>query len=826
MNPKYRSWLLTLLVFLFTACGGGSCGGCESCGVAPIPGGYPIAERIDNSAQIRLTSSGIAFLESNIEAILMTLLPDGLEFEVSSDSVCRGGGCYIQGEVESFDLTPEPPNRLRGHIRLILTTRDASGGRAPLRDACFDVPLFGETCCDVDVDTNRGSRSYVGALALIDFVAEMQPARNGYTKIVVRPGNGDSYFVDGEGIEDDDFDLDGGVLCSIGNLGFVKGFILDQINSQFGDQIQSTIDDQLCTTRGEFGCPTGTFARPDPADPASTCRYADADDAECVPTLLGTDGQGDLGAAFLGGFSPGTHAPGQFLLASGGDGEAVNDGMSLFFYGGFRGTDRTFMDSPAHNPCVPLVDPPPLPTINRADTFRGNSIPGGAETHVALGLSEQYLNYTGYGLFDSGMLCIGAGTRLSQQLSTGLFSLLIDSIKNISFPLDAAPIAIAVRPQQPPVFEIGAGTETDPLLGVTLPALDLDFYVWSSERYVRILTYSADLQLPVNLSVVDGEIVPEIASVNAMNSSVSNSELLTEEPEALAGLIQEAISSFAGMLTGGLSPISLPDLMGFQLLVPEGGVRGIEDGDEFLGIFANLALAPPSMYTASADTTARLESLHVDPRALALETLGEGSTPWVRLELDADGPSGVDYEYSWRVDGMNWSEWSRERFPIVSSRAFVFQARHEVEVRARIAGEPGSHDQTPAIVEVLIDALAPDVTAERTNEGVRVTAWDVITPREALEVRWRKNGGAFSEWTALGAEARVPVAYDDSQIDVEVRDEAGNVGAARAPLIRGVPNPAGGGSCECSAPGSESGAPLAALGLLVALGLVFRRRTR
>ena len=823
MRDRFRSWLLPLLVFLFTACGDGGCSGCESCGIAPIPGGYPIAERIDNSAQVRLTSSGISFLEENIAAIIGSFLPGGLDFEVSSDDICSGGGCFIHGDIESFELTPVLPNQLRGHIRIRLTSRDAAGGRAPLRDACFDAPLVGRTCCDVDVDTGGGSRPYVGLLADIDFVAEVQPARNGYTKVVVSPGNGDSYFAEGEGIEDDDFDLSGGFLCSIGNLGFVRGFITDEINNQFGDQIQGAIDDQLCTTRGEFGCPTGTFARPDPADPGSTCRYADADDAECVPQLLGTDGQGDLGAAFLGGFSPGTHAPGQLLLASGGDGEAVNEGMSLFFYGGFRGTDRTFTTSPAHNPCVPLVDPPPLPTIARADTFRGNTIPGGGESHVAIGLSEQYMNYFGYGLFDSGMLCIGAGTRLSQQLSTGLFSLLIESIRNIAFPLEAAPIAIAVRPQAPPIIEVGPGTELEPLLDITLPGLELDFYVWSSERYIRILTYKADLGIPMNLSVVDGAIVPVITTVDAENSSVSNSELLTEEPTELADLIQAVISMFAGMITGGLGPIELPDLMGFNLLVPDNGIQGIEDGDEFLAIFADLALAPPSMYTASAETRARLLGVDVDPRVLALETFGDGPTPSVRLELEADGPSGVGYEYSWRVDGMQWSPWSADRTPVVESRAFLFQARHELEVRARIAGERGSHDQSPARVEVLIDALAPEVTAERVDAGVRVTAFDVLSPDDALTYRWRKNGGAWSEWTTLGAEAHVPVGYDDTAVDIEVQDETGNVGAARAPLIRGLPNPEGGG-CECDVPGGASGSPFGGLALLAVLGLFLRRR--
>ncbi len=829
LRKNARSLLLSFLVLVFCACGDGGCSGCEGCGVAPIPGGYPIEDRIENSAQVRLTSSGVDFIEENIDGIITTVLPEGLNFDIPRSegsasgfdyTVCPDSDCVAHGEIHEFTLTPVAPNRLSAHIRIVVDSRDAAGGRRPL-PVRIDPPLLPASTCRVDLDTREGSRPYAGLVADIDFVAETQPARAGYTKLVVQ--NAD--LADGEGIEDDDIDV-GGCTGYAWLLNLLKGMLVDELQGQISDLLQGALDEQMCTKRGEYGCPTGTFARPDAADPESVCRYADSDDAECVPILLGTDGQGDLGAAFLGGFSPGTHAPGQFLLASGGDGEAVDEGMSLFFYGGWRGTDRSFTTSPAHNPCVPLVDPPPLPTIPRAGTFRGNTIPGGGEAHVGIGLSEQYLNYVGYGLFDSGMLCIGAGTRLSEQLSTGLFSILITSIKQVAFPTDPAPISLSLRPQEPPVFEIGAGTADEALLDVTLPNLEIDFYVWSSERYVRIMTYKADLTIPINLSVADGAIAPEIVEVRAENSSVSNSELLEEDPAELAVLIEDVISMFAGMLTGSIDPFELPELSGFLLEVPEGGIQGIEDsGDEFLGIFANLALAPSSgMLTGTANTSARLESLHVDPTVLRLETYGEGEIPWVRLELDADGPSGVDYEYSWRIDGMQWSRWSSDPFPIVQHRAFLLQARHEVEVRARIAGTPGTQDPSPARVEVLIDALAPEVEAARQDDGVRIRAWDVISPADALDYRYRKSGGEWSAWAALGESAFVPVGFDDTEVDVEVRDEAENVGAARAPLIRGLPNAAADEGCGCSVPGQDDASPLAALGLLAVFGVLFGRR--
>jgi len=829
-----RSLGVCLFVLLFFGCSGGGCSGCTGCGVQPIPGGFPIADRIENSAQVRLTESGIQFIEDNADAIVASFMPDGLEFPVPrmtgsttgvDYTVCPDGNCVVHGEIDSMDLTPQAPNRLNAHIRVVLDSRDAAGGRAgipvDLESGCvFGVCLI-DTTCRADIDTRRGSRPYVGLVADLDFVAETRAARAGYTKLVVSS----IALAPGEDLQNDDIDLPcSGIAGAIIGLiiDLLKGTVIGMLQDQISGALDGAFDDQLCTTRGEYGCPTGTVE--DGPDPGDMCRFTAG--GECVPILLGTDGQGDLGASFLGGTSPGTHAPGQFLLASGGDGEAVNNGMSLFFYGGFRGTDRSFMTSPAHNPCVPLVEPPPLPTIPRIDTFRGNMVPGGAASHVGIGLSEQYLNYTGYGIYDSGMLCLGVGTRLSQQISTGLFSLLIMSLKNLAFPEAAAPVSLALRPQAPPVFEIGAGTADEPLLLVTLPNMEIDFYVWSTERYIRFMTYRATLTIPVNLTVDAGEIVPMLGEIGAADSSVSNSDLLEEDPAALATLIEGVIRMFAGMLGGSVSPIALPDLMGFLLEVPDGGIQGFEEGgDEWLGIFANLALAPPmGMVTGTADTSATLEELRVDPRVLALDTFGQGEIPWARIRAEADGPLGAEYEYGWRIDGMQWQPWTRDPDLRVQDRALLFQARHVVEVRARMAGARGTEDRDPARVEVLVDALAPDVQADRLDGGVRVRATDIISPLASLEYRWRQDGSDWSVWEHLETGTFIPVGFDDAEVDVEVRDEAGNVGATRAALIRGLPDPEAGSGCGCEVPGRNGASPIAGLVLLGLLGIALGRR--
>ena len=821
VSSFYRPGLTAILCLTLFACsGGGGCSSCTACGIYPIPGGYPTAERIDNAAQVRLTSSGIGYIEDNIDPIVGTLLPGGLDFPIPRSSfsfvgtatVCPDSDCVAHLEIRSIDIVPTAPNRLRAHIEVYIQSRDTSGTPRGL-------PIDYWACSgNINLDSGPGSRPIVGFNADIVFAEETRDPRTGYTRLIVENAALDP----SQPIENQDIEVRDCLLSGLVNL--FRGQLVGLLEGQLSGLLDSAIGDNLCTTRGDYGCPTGTFSVPD-EDPASICRFGPAASAECVPMLLGMDGRGDLGGTLIGGFSPGTHAYAQILLASGGDGEAVNEGMSLFFYGGFMGTDRTFTETPAHHSCVPVIEPPPLPTIPRTDAFRGNVIPGTTnETHVGIGLAEDYLNYAGYGMFDSGALCIGAGTRLSQQLSTGLVSAAVMSLPDLTFPEGASALTISVRPQQPPTFTVGAGTDTDPLLTIALPEVQIDFYVWSTERYIRFMTFQTDLTIRMNLVVEGGQIVPMILGVDSANSSVSNSELLSERPDALAGTLETIIGSFAGMLTSGLSGFDLPAIMGFNLVVPEGGITNVsEGGDNFLGIFANLALAGPAPVVLPTETSLEVTDLDLDRESMdpAHWAQGPGNRLW--LSFGAQGPLGVEYEYSYRVDGGPWSAWTTDERIQISDDILLLQARHEVEARARVLGEPASTDPTPAMAEVLVDILPPTLNVARTVEGIEVHAEDLISPAESLEYRFFVD----SAWTDWGTQASLSLPTDAEGVLVEVRDESGNVGRAEAALIRGLPNSSVAGGCGCTIPATDTPLPLGLLGLLGALGLVtFRRRRR
>ncbi|MCC6875067.1 MAG: hypothetical protein IT378_12240, partial [Sandaracinaceae bacterium] len=197
-----------VMVFLFTVsvfgCSGGGCSGCEGCGVQPIPGAFPLAHRIDNSAQVRLSESGIDFIETNADAIVNQFLPTGLDFPIPPVDtttsipvvgnvrirVCSGGNCNAHAEIRSLQLTPTPANTLVLRLEVRLDTRNDAGARAslPIRlgpNGCVLGVCAIDTTCQADIDTRRGSRDYIALQGNIAFVADTRPARMGYTRIQV-----------------------------------------------------------------------------------------------------------------------------------------------------------------------------------------------------------------------------------------------------------------------------------------------------------------------------------------------------------------------------------------------------------------------------------------------------------------------------------------------------------------------------------------------------------------------------------------------------------------------------------------------------------------
>lgn len=851
-------WLF--VVVLISGCSGGGCSGCAGGAVQPIPGGYPLTPdtRIPRAAQIRLTETGLRRVEAIAPGLLGGFVGTGIPVPRSVQNVsiigqsgckaivCPDNNCRINVSLPQRDalrLSFVEPNRILARARI------QASGDIPVR-ACCGINCSdscGGICFDLarptlEVRTERGGHPYLGLSTSIAMRRDTHPPRMNYHRadLVSPTGMGDAVQQTmGEEIETDDIRATDSWLSGILNL--LRSTLIGQFSSQFASAL-GPIQDALAqrSMPNPPGCPTGTTARGD------RCVYSDMTP---VPMLLGTDGQGNLGA-LLSGFSPGVRAPVRFVLASGdpsADGQVRGGGMTLNFFGA--------MQSSAHNACVPRVMAPSLPQIPEWQALRANTVPGTTTPiDLGIGLSEDYLGYSLFHLWDAGMFCLGAGTSLSQMLNAGTFSSLppLNSLRNVIFPGTNGPIAIVLRPQQPPQVRIGRGTTAEPLLNLQLPRLALDFYAWSEERYVRFMTVTTDVGLPLNLQVEANGLRPVIpmtstgmgmmgAQIQIANTSVSNTQLLSANPALIGPLVQSVLQAALGPALGGLDAFDLPSipipgsngmpLGNVRIVVPSMGVQGVTEGSSrFLGIFANLEYMPAARMPDSVmlDTTAHLDGVRVDPAFFTAEGFREENLPAVSFRADTPNSFGRAVEYSFRIDRGTWSPFSTDAQYTVRHWLLASQGSHTVQVRARMAGEPTTADEEPAELRFDIDTYGPELTARVENGEVIATARDQVSAR--VEYSFSFDGAPATAW---GETSRASIPAGARTVTVTARDASGNesrITTDVSQLIRGGPSTDAGGGCGCTAAGQGAGSArgLAAvmLGALLAMVTGRRRRTR
>lgn len=836
-------WMLA--VILISGCGGGGCSGCAGGAIAPIPGGYPITPetRIPRAAQIRLTEGGLNRVEAVAPALLGSLVGTGIPVPTLSQNlsvgraiVCPSGRCPISITLPTtgaLDLSFADPNAISVRARVILN------GNIPLRaciGSCSDS--CGGTFCGtiasptLSINTTRGSHPYIGLSTRATIRRDTHAQRMNYHRadIVSPTGMGDAVQeTPGEGIENDDISCTDSWVCGIINL--LRGTLIGQVRGQISQALGPISEALAQSSDPPSGCPTGTMAR------SGTCVYPDNTN---VPTLLGTDGAGNFGALFAS-LSPGVRANVAYTLAAGDtmrDGQVINGGMSINMFGA--------MQSAGHNACVPRIAAPAIPMIPEYAALRGNVVPGtSTPIDLGIGIAEEYLNYSAFQLWDAGTLCLGVGTNLSQQISAGTFSILpaLSSMRQILFPSTTGPVAIVLRPQQPPAVRIGRGTnvDSDPLLGIRLPRLALDFYAWSEERYVRFMTLTTDASVGVNLEADAGGLLPRLGMLRTENISVTNNTLLSNNPALIGTSLQAILGPALGMLGGGLSPIAIPgfDVPGsgdttlgrVSINIPAGGVQGVTEGsNRFLGLFAGLAFTPAGTRTATAtlDTVATLDAVRVNPEFFrSADGFRQENLPHVTFHVGSPNDFGHPVEYSYRVDRQTWSSFTTATEYDLQDFAFAGPGRHTISVRARIAGEPSSADSEPAQFTFIIDPVAPELSA-RLDEGA-VVAEATDNHDSALEYSFQFDDGAASEW---GASDRAAIPEGATRIVVRVRDAAGNVTEriiTRQAIIRGGPTTdADGGGCGCRVGGSSSSGGRGSAGLLglFAAGAVVAARRR
>jgi len=166
---------------------------------------------------------------------------------------------------------------------------------------------------------------------------------------------------------------------------------------------------------------------------------------------------------------------------------------------------------------------------------------------------------------------------------------------------------------------------------------------------------------------------------------------------------------------------------------------------------------------------------------------------------------------------------------VIDQDAMLLQGKHVLHVSSRVVGVMASEDGTPAEIPFAIDTLAPLVDVKRDGTHVTVRAHDYVSAESALVVR-HQVGAAWTDWAPLADHGSFEAATAED-VDVEVRDEEGNVGTVVSPL-RGRADgslAAAGSGCGCrvvSGPTDRRTDHALAFGLAIAVAGVARRRKR
>ena len=817
--------LSALFVLVMGACGGtgGGCGGCSGTSTPPLPtGGLPAGQTIEGGAQVRVTSHGMGAITQVVKPLLLSQISGG---------ICLPKGSFLGGTVSYCDTTSECPGAATGClVKPAINDNGLTLGAHPTdpkilrahldaKIATFTLPAHFIGTCNVQVGVDH-------LVANLDLALGIN-ATTGALGITANPITDLSIPNSGIHISSDD-----GIICSgiAGLVDLIKGLLNGTITTAIKNQLSPAITTVINTL---------------------------------LPNPLGIEGMLDVGN-LLAGLSPGTKSQLEARLIPGGYAHMQNGGLSLGVITGLNsdrnpGTRGDLASEPAL--CVPPLATPnlgaapsSLPATTRssfrldaAEQFDG--VPTDpADTDVAIGLSETMLDLAGHHLVTSGALCLGVGSALVPQLNLSTIGLFVRSLGDIASDAGNDPLLLVTRPQRALDFTIGDNTTASPGLTIGLDHLEVDFYAFVFERYVRAFTLDLTLNVGINLELAQADgmaatVRPHLIGIEPANVKIKvlNSEFVKESPAVLETLLPSVFGLITPLL-GNLPEITLPDFAGIRL---DGlSIHHVTTNqDDFLAIYGSLdpssilsplGLSPAGSFAAQAASAgvARLVSVTTPPieqvRSALLHEDG-GAMPRVTFDVDARDAAGRELEWTYRLGNGLWRAWHSESPLVIEDPAFAYQGKYVVGLQSRVKGD---YRTTSAVTEVpvTIDSVAPHIATDKAawnGDRYEVPAFDIVSGR-ALQYAFgppdaTAPASAWSTATGISRDEAAAYAGDSGQLAVFVKDEVGNTARGEVAPFHGQ----AGGAAGCASCNTQS-TPSAGGLLLVVLvgGLVLGRRGR
>ncbi|PIE05576.1 MAG: hypothetical protein CSA75_04030, partial [Sorangium cellulosum] len=350
------------------------------------------------------------------------------------------------------------------------------------------------------------------------------------------------------------------------------------------------------------------------------------------------------------------------------------------------------------------------------------------------------------------------------------------------------------------------------------------------DRYVRAFTAQLDLDIPLNVIVSSEGITPVMEKINVSNATVTHADLLTEDPASVASALASVMEGFAGSFLGSLSSFQVSDVLerfGFSLDLRQEGIMRLRKGDDnFVGLFANLKPASATTSLRS-ETTAEILEKFTRVEGFRLGTANDANRPRVAVRASASAPNGRNtFEYTYKLDNGLWHTWRKDNEWQIDDPYLLMQGVHTIAIKSRISGRHETEDRSPALLQVRIDVDPPIIETKKSGGKLKVDAWDLISSRSNLSVRYLFEGQSKGKWVNIDDLEALTLAQAASLVAVEVRDEEGNVAHKQQKLIQ-EPKTLSDSSSGCSIERRSHqsvGSVMLALGL--ALGLALRVRQR
>jgi len=517
-------------------------------------------------------------------------------------------------------------------------------------------------------------------------------------------------------------------------------------------------------------------------------------------------------------------------------------------------------------PCIGALEPfnmpaGPIPVLGGTDSQ-------GRPYHVGMTVASAFVNQMMYAVHRSGSLCIKLKSEDISELTGGQFSLNASVLSLLASDLslvakNAAPVLLQLKPKNQPLIDFGSGEVTgqdamgndifDWLLKVNVEDMGLAFHVLIQDRYVRIFEVTMDVNIGMNIMVLpDNSLEVNIGELRiddfdeVFNELLPNADFAMVLPTLIDLALQALISNqlkFNLDLTDTLS-----DALGgapIYMRVNDIFRDGIQD--DFMTLTMTFTSSRTTNLSLAADTFAQIhedDGLH--------ERLGEGQfKPTGRIRLNVGEALAYSdqqaLEYQIRVDRGVW----RVLYPAqpdgslyVAAPQLVLPGKHVVEVRARYANEYETLDPTPRELEVLVDPIAPEISAAMNEEGLLVTVDDMHSDAEDLKLFGRFDGEA--DWFVIelspssfeqGARALGQVALTEvgnhEELQLRAEDAIGNqsktikVRVGMNALMASAHSTDAESSCSCASLDSSSEkSSLPWLGGLLMMSLLLRRQRR